>query len=159
MDTADALSCGMPANTPQQLLPVIFWFFRDNNGTGELPDVKGVICKPSLEVFRAEIRVNLADRSLVDVQIMESYPNPNNVSGEPLNGQGFNACVCSLLFFVDYSSNGRFEHAALFWTNWQGTIHSLRQGLPPSGQEYPERFSDLHLKETCSPNSDPRTVF
>ena len=121
----------MPANTPQQLLPVIFWFFRDNNGTGDLPDVKGVICKPSLEVFRAEIRVNLADRSLVDVQIMENYPNPNSVSGEPLNGQGFNSYVCRVLFIVDYSSIGRIEHVALFWTTWQEAINSFRPGLPP----------------------------
>lgn len=92
--TADAESCGLPANTPTEFLPVIFWFFHQetvDHGGGLVPLARGVFCRPWLEVFDAEVTVNLGNGSLVSVRILDEYLQPNNVSGSPLNGQGFNA--------------------------------------------------------------------
>lgn len=91
---ANAESCGLPATMSLEFLPVIFWFFHhedEDQGQRVVPTARGVFCRPSLEIFNAEVTVNLGNGSLADVKIMDPYLKPNNVSGDPLNGQGFNA--------------------------------------------------------------------
>lgn len=86
---ADPVSCGLPANTAQQFVPVMFWFYH-NNTMGQL-QANAIICRPTVEIFNIVANVYLNDRSLTDVTIKDTYVTPNNVSGSPMNGQVFNA--------------------------------------------------------------------
>ncbi|KAI0344122.1 hypothetical protein BDW22DRAFT_1372815 [Trametopsis cervina] len=88
----DPVSCGLPASTPQQYAPVMFWFYH--NATAGQPGQAGaVVCRPSLDLFQIVTTVSLSNASLTGIEVKDTYTAPNNVSGAPLDGNVFNAVL------------------------------------------------------------------
>ena len=85
-------SCGLSADEGQEFAPVMFWFFHKNEqGQGQ---PRAVICRPDIQLFNIAADIDLNSRDLTDVTVLDSYTKANNVSGDPLNGKVYNACVC-----------------------------------------------------------------
>ena len=81
-------TCGMGNSTFDQFFPVMFWYFLAAQNQS-----RAVICRPTLQVFNAEVTLDLTNFQLSNVTLIDSYTKPNNVSGGELNGRAFNACV------------------------------------------------------------------
>ncbi|KAG6902393.1 hypothetical protein C0995_000598 [Termitomyces sp. Mi166 len=68
--------------------PVMFWFFHHQiDGTSE---VKTIFCAPSIKASNVTASVYLNDKSLYNVSIQNGQIPPNNVTGDPLDGQAYN---------------------------------------------------------------------
>ncbi|KAI0694036.1 hypothetical protein BC835DRAFT_1351017 [Cytidiella melzeri] len=85
------VSCGLPADFPQQFAPVMFWFYHNN--TQNQPQASAVICRPTLDIFNVAANLDLSNNSLTGVTIKSTYVTPNNVTGDPLDGRVFNAVL------------------------------------------------------------------
>lgn len=86
----------MDTNTEQHFRPVMFWYFHAAEDNSTQPQARAVICQPTLQVFNAEVTLNLTNSVLSNVILLDQYTKPNNVSGGDLNGRAFNACVTKL---------------------------------------------------------------
>lgn len=84
-------TCGFDLSTDVSFLPIMFWFYRtQTNGTGQ---AAAVICRPTLQLFNVTATVTLNNGSLTQVTIDSNYTQPNNISGDPLQGKAYNAWV------------------------------------------------------------------
>ena len=90
--TTNPASCGLPADEGAEFAPIMFWFFHKNDQG--VPQAQAVICRPDIDLFNVEADVDLNSRDLADVTVLNTYTKPNSVSGDPLNGKVYNACVC-----------------------------------------------------------------
>ncbi|KAH8105256.1 hypothetical protein BXZ70DRAFT_1043109 [Cristinia sonorae] len=89
-------ACGVAADTTEEFLPVMFWFFHLKDGTNT-PQAKACICSPTINVFNVEAKVNLNNGSLADVKILSAYTTPNNVTGGTQAGRAFNGVALQSL--------------------------------------------------------------
>ncbi|KAJ7320803.1 hypothetical protein DFH08DRAFT_970524 [Mycena albidolilacea] len=72
-----------------QYQPVMFWFFhRQDDGT---PQGASVFCNPTIETFNVIAEVDLNNGLPIGVTAVDEATTPNNVTGDPLNGQAFNS--------------------------------------------------------------------
>ncbi|KAL4247888.1 hypothetical protein ABKN59_007467 [Abortiporus biennis] len=112
------VSCGIDPTTPEQFLPVLFWFFHtEDDGAGKAqPKAAGVICKPQIDLFNIVAKIDLTNGNLTDVQIVNNYTTPTNVSGDPLNGRAFNGVLLDQL-----AGNNAFV---------QARATAIRSGIP-----------------------------
>ncbi|KAJ7219468.1 hypothetical protein GGX14DRAFT_592313 [Mycena pura] len=83
-----ATGCGTGSSV--EFLPVMFWFFHDDNGQ---PEGATVFCSPSIEAFNVEAYIDLNNNSIVGITALSNVQTSNNVTGSPLNGQAFNSVV------------------------------------------------------------------
>ena len=89
--STDPATCGLDPNTSIDFVPIMFWFFHiPDHGD---PQASAVICRPTLELFNVDVEVNANNNSLNSVQILNNYTLANNITGSPLNGKPYNACV------------------------------------------------------------------
>jgi hypothetical protein len=66
----------------------MFWFFhRQDDGT---PQGASVFCNPTIEAFNVVAEVDLNNGLPIGVTTLDDATTPNNVTGDPLNGQAFN---------------------------------------------------------------------
>jgi len=91
-------NCGPNANLSSEFQPVLFWFYRttgDSFSQGR-PQAAGVFCAPTLEVFHIIGNASLNSGELLGVTRLDPVSSENNVTGAPLNGVPYNACVILL---------------------------------------------------------------
>jgi hypothetical protein len=73
------------------LQPVMFWFYMRSGDDGStVDDARAVFCRPTIAAFMVNATVDLNDRSVQNVIILRDYIEPNNVTGDSLNGRAFN---------------------------------------------------------------------
>jgi hypothetical protein len=82
-------NCGNATDITFQ--PVMFWFAHLK--ADSTPEARTVFCTPTLSVFNVQATANLNNGSLVNITIGSKYSLPNNVTGNPLNGQAYNGVI------------------------------------------------------------------
>ena len=88
----DPVSCGLPASTPQQFGPVMFWFFANSTSTSTSPQGRAVICRPTTQLSDVGAYVDLNNGTLTDVVVFDVTPNAGDLSAQtPFNGSVYNA--------------------------------------------------------------------
>lgn len=70
--------------------PVIFWYYFQDMTTTNDPQVSAIFCQPSMKVFVIMTSMNLNNGTLGECTTLQNFTEPNNVTGDPLNGQVFN---------------------------------------------------------------------
>jgi hypothetical protein len=90
--------------------PIMFWFFHrmDDDiqvfiyfspiwefldlfrARAQTPQGASVFCNPTIKALNVIAKVDLNDRSIIDVTSLDSVTTSNNVTGPELNGQAFN---------------------------------------------------------------------
>ncbi|KAI6127127.1 hypothetical protein F5141DRAFT_1085716 [Pisolithus sp. B1] len=66
---------------------------QDNMTTTDDPQVSAIFCQPSMNVFTILTSMNLNNGTLGDCTALQNFTEPNNVTGDPPNGQVFNGVV------------------------------------------------------------------
>ncbi|KAI0077976.1 hypothetical protein K474DRAFT_1661006 [Panus rudis PR-1116 ss-1] len=112
---ADPTTCGIDKNTPQQFLPVFFWFYHMRDDVKQ-PQARGVICQPTIKVFNAQVFLDLSNSNITNVTLIDEYTTANNVTGGDLQGRAFNAVLLDSL-----AGNNSFI---------QARATSVRAGIP-----------------------------
>lgn len=70
--------------------PVIFWYYFQDMTTTNDPQVWAILCQPSMKAFVIMTSMNLNNGTLGECTTLQNFTEPNNVTGDPLNGQVFN---------------------------------------------------------------------
>lgn len=83
--------CGPTATLNITQQAVMFWYYHvkaDNSN-----EARAVFCSPSIQAFDVTAAADLATGALTNVIPIDTYPAPNNVTGNPIDSQPFNAVV------------------------------------------------------------------
>ncbi|KAJ7120489.1 hypothetical protein C8R43DRAFT_82654 [Mycena crocata] len=71
-------------------MPIMFWFFhrKDDDQT---PESASVFCNPTIKALNVMADVDLSNKSITAITTLDSVTSSNNVTGDPLKGQAYNA--------------------------------------------------------------------
>ncbi len=102
-------------------------------------EARTVFCAPSIQTFNVTAQAYLQDRTIAECNPTDNYTQSNNVTGAPLFGRPFNACVfcCNHVYRVSNTCAASSLIAAR-------THSSRREQMPPTSQSR-ELFLDLLL--------------
>lgn len=89
------LNAGSCASQGQDIefQPVVFWYYFQDTSSGSGPEVAAVFCEPMINIFAMSASMDLSSGTLGNCTILDTYVQPNNVTGNPLNGQAFSGVV------------------------------------------------------------------
>ncbi|KAG8958175.1 hypothetical protein FRC03_009376 [Tulasnella sp. 419] len=79
------MECPSNAAQPPWFKPITFWFF-----SSEIKQVAMVFCQPKISVYNVLVEADLGTGLLKEVTVLDQNVPKNEMSGEPMNGRGYN---------------------------------------------------------------------
>ena len=68
--------------------PVLYWFWSTTGDSTS--QTEAIFCSPTIELFDVTAKSSLNNGSITSVTALDTYTNPTNISGPPLNMSAFN---------------------------------------------------------------------
>ncbi|KAG8919279.1 hypothetical protein FRC02_001762 [Tulasnella sp. 418] len=115
------MECPSNAAQPPWFKPITFWFL-----SSEIKQVAMVFCQPKVSVYNVLVEADLGTGLLKEVTVLDQNVPKNEMSGEPMNGRGYNGIA------FDMSQAGRYgpARAISIQTGLPAAIHKLAQTSP-----------------------------